>query len=186
MAGVVALPDGSLAQIGETVHAGIWRLRIGMEPAHEYIQVGAIPQIVQRAATDLTSTDLVIGPAPDGAMNVLPVLAEIRGRARAWLSGMHAHVINLTLLPMSAVELAFQRRSVGNGPVRLIFCGYGACRVQATRIRNVWSVQYFNFMDNIILDTLEVGGVPIVVLAADEDLEHSAERLQEIIEAYFT
>ncbi|WP_224580574.1 hydrogenase expression/formation protein [Bradyrhizobium barranii] len=32
----------------------------------------------------------------------------------------------------------------------------------------------------------KVGGVPIVASAADEDLEDSAERLQEIIEAYFT
>ncbi|WP_342709638.1 hydrogenase expression/formation protein [Bradyrhizobium sp. B124] len=186
VAGVVALPDGSLAQIREAMLAGIWRVRIGAEPAHEYVEIGAIPQIVRRAATDLTSTDLVIGSAPDGAMNVLPVLAEIRERARAWRPGMRAHVVNLTLLPMSAIDLAFLQQSVGNGPVQLIFRGYGSCRVQATGIRNVWSVQFFNSMDNIILDTLEVGGVPIVALAADEDFEDSAERLHEIIKAYFT
>ncbi|WP_375778951.1 hydrogenase expression/formation protein [Bradyrhizobium sp. ma5] len=185
VAGVVALPDGSLAQIREAVLAGIWRVRTGSEPAHEYVEIGAIPQIVRRAATDLTSTDLVIGSAPDGAMNVLPVLAEIRERARAWRSGMRAHVINLTLLPMSAIDLAFLQQSVGNGPVQLIFRGYGSCRVQATGIRNVWSVQFFNSMDNIIQDTLEVGGVPLVALAADEDFEDSAERLHEIIKAYF-
>ena len=44
----------------------------------------------------------------------------------------------------------------------------------------------FNAMDTIILDTLEVGGVPVVALAASEDFEDSAERLQQIIEAYFT
>lgn len=186
VAGVVALPDGSLAQIREAVLAGIWRVRIGTEPAHEYVEVGAIPQIVRRAATDLTSTDLVIGAAPDGVMNVLPVLAEIRARARAWQVGVRAHIVNLTLLPMSAVDLAFLQQSVGNGPVQLIFRGYGTCRVLATGIRNVWSVQFFNSMDNIILDTLEVGSVPIVALAADEDFEDSAERLQEIIKAYFT
>ncbi|WP_420969375.1 hydrogenase expression/formation protein [Bradyrhizobium sp. B120] len=185
VAGVVALPDGSLAQIREAVLAGIWRVRIGSEPAHEYVEIGAIPQIVRRAATDLTSPDLVIGSAPDGAMNVLPVLAEIRERAHAWRPGMRAHVINLTLLPMSAVDLAFLQQSVGNGPVQLIFRGYGSCRVQATGVRNVWSVQFFNSMDNIILDTLEVGGVPIVALAAGEDFEDSAERLHEIIKAYF-
>ena len=48
------------------------------------------------------------------------------------------------------------------------------------------SVQFFNAMDTIILDTLEVGGVPVVALAASEDFEDSAERLQQIIEAYFT
>ncbi|WP_028154557.1 hydrogenase expression/formation C-terminal domain-containing protein, partial [Bradyrhizobium japonicum] len=54
------------------------------------------------------------------------------------------------------------------------------------RARNVWSVQFFNSTDNIILDTVEVGGVPIVALAADEDFQDSAGRVQEILEAYFT
>ncbi|PWE81635.1 hydrogenase accessory protein HypB [Bradyrhizobium sp. SUTN9-2] len=183
---MVALPDGSLAQIRESVLAGIWRLRIGTELAHEYIEVGSIPQIVRRAATDLTSAYLVIGTPPNGAMNVQPVLAEIRERAGVWRLGMHAHVINLTSLPMSMTDLAFLQQSLGNGPVQLMLHGYGTCRVQATRIRNVWSVQFFNSTDDIILDTLEVGGVPIVTLAADEDFQDSAERMQEIIEAYFT
>ncbi|MBB4258209.1 hydrogenase expression/formation protein [Bradyrhizobium sp. CIR3A] len=186
VAGVVALPDGSLAQIRESVLAGIWRVRIGSEPAHEYVEVGAIPQIVRRAAADLTSADLATDAAPDGAMNVKPVLAEIREWARAWRFGMRAHVINLTLLPMSVVDLAFLQQSVGNGPVQLICRGYGTCRVQATGIRNVWSVQFFNSADDIILDTLEIGGVPIVALAADEDFQDSAERMQEIIKAYLT
>ncbi|OPY94620.1 hydrogenase accessory protein HypB [Bradyrhizobium sacchari] len=184
--GVVALPDGSLAQILESVLAGIWRVRIGTEPAHEYVEVGAIPQIVRRAAADLTSADLVIGTVPDGAMNVRPVLAEIRERARVWRFGMHAHVVNLTLLPMSIIDLTFLQQSLGNGPVQLVFRGYGTCRVQATGVRNVWSVQFFNSTDNIILDTLEVGGVPIVALAADEDFQDSAERMQEMIKAYLT
>ncbi|MCA1436270.1 hydrogenase expression/formation protein [Bradyrhizobium sp. BRP20] len=186
IAGVVALPDGTLAQIRESVLAGIWRVRIGTDPAHEYVEVGAIPQIVRRAASDLTSADIVIRAAPDGAMNVQPLLAEIRERSRVWRFGMRAHVINLTLLPMSVIDLAFLQLSLGNGPVQLIFRGYGTCRVQATGIRNVWSVQFFNSTDNIILDTLEVGGVPIVALAADEDFQDSAERMQEIIKAYVT
>ncbi|KWV58128.1 hydrogenase accessory protein HypB [Bradyrhizobium macuxiense] len=185
IAGVVALPDGSVAQIEESVLAGIWRVCIGDDPSHEYIEIGAIPQIVRRAATDLTSTDLAIKAAPEGAMNVLPVLAEIRDRALAWRPGMRAHIINFTLLPMSPVDQAFLQQSVGNGPIRLTSRGYGTCRVQATGIRNIWSVQFFNSMDNIIMDTLEVGGVPTVALAADEDFEDSGERMQEIIEAYF-
>jgi hydrogenase-1 operon protein HyaF len=86
---------------------------------------------------------------------------------------------------MSPVDMTFLQESVGNGPIQLTSRGYGTCRVLATGVRNVWSVQFFNAMDTIILDTLEVGGVPAVARAADEDFEDSAERLQEIIEAYF-
>jgi hydrogenase-1 operon protein HyaF len=185
VAGVVALPGGSVAQIQESVLAGIWRVRLETDAAHEYVEVGAIPEIVKRAAEDLTSADIEIGEPPEGAMNVLPVLAEIRDRAHAWRPGTRSQVINFTLLPMSPVDMTFLQESVGNGPIQLTSRGYGTCRVLATGVRNVWSVQFFNAMDTIILDTLEVGGVPAVARAADEDFEDSAERLQEIIEAYF-
>jgi hydrogenase-1 operon protein HyaF len=183
--GVVALPDGSLAQIQESVLAGIWRVRLETDAASEYLEIGAIPEIVRRAAADLTSADFEIGQVPEGAMNVLPVLAEIRERAQAWRPGLRSQIINFTLLPMSPVDMSFLQDTIRNGPIQLVSRGYGTCRVLSTGIRNVWSVQFFNAMDTIILDTLEVGGVPTVALAADEDFEDSAERLQEIIEAYF-
>jgi hydrogenase-1 operon protein HyaF len=183
--GVVALPDGSLAQIQESVLAGIWRVRLETDATSDYLEIGAVPEIVRRAAADLTSADFEIGPVPEGAMNVLPVLAEIRERALAWRPGMRSQIINFTLLPMSPVDMSFLQDTIRNGPIQLVSRGYGTCRVLSTGIRNVWSVQFFNAMDTIILDTLEVGGVPTVALAADEDFEDSAERLQEIIEAYF-
>jgi hydrogenase-1 operon protein HyaF len=43
----------------------------------------------------------------------------------------------------------------------------------------VWWVQYFNSMDQIILNTLEVVGVPEAALAADEDFQESIVRLGE-------
>jgi hydrogenase-1 operon protein HyaF len=185
VAGVVALPDGSLAQIQESVLAGIWRVRLETDGTSEYLEIGAIPEVVRRAAADLTSADFEIGQVPEGAMNVLPVLAEIRERAQAWRPGLRSQIINFTLLPMSPVDMSFLQDTIRNGPIQLVSRGYGTCRVLSTCIRNVWSVQFFNAMDTIILDTLEVGGVPTVALAADEDFEDSAERLQEIIEAYF-
>ncbi|WP_027515997.1 hydrogenase expression/formation protein [Bradyrhizobium sp. WSM1417] len=185
VAGVVALPDGSLAQIQESVLAGIWRVRLETDATSEYLEIGAVPEIVKRAAADLTSADFEIGQVPAGAMNVLPVLAEIRERAQAWRPGIRSQIINFTLLPMSPVDMSFLQDTIRNGPIQLVSRGYGTCRVLSTGIRNVWSVQFFNAIDTIILDTLEVGGVPTVALAADEDFEDSAERLREIIEAYF-
>ncbi|MCP3380555.1 hydrogenase expression/formation protein [Bradyrhizobium sp. CCGUVB4N] len=185
VAGLIALPDGSLAQIQESVLAGIWRVRLETDEASEYLEVGAIPEIVKRAASDFTTADFEIGQVPDGSMNVLPVLAEIRERALAWRPGMLSQIVNFTRLPMSPVDMSFLHETIRNGPVQLVSRGYGTCRMLATGIRNVWSVQFFNAMDTIILDTLEIGGVPKVALAADEDFEDSAERMREIIVAYF-
>jgi hydrogenase-1 operon protein HyaF len=41
-------------------------------------------------------------------------------------------------------------------------------------------------MDEIVLDTLEIGDAPAAACAAEDDFRDSALRLSEISEAYFT
>ncbi|MCG8082170.1 MAG: hydrogenase expression/formation protein, partial [Candidatus Thiodiazotropha taylori] len=62
--------------------------------------------------------------------------------------------------------------------------GYGNCRITSTAVQNVWWVQYFNSQDKNILNTIEIGAIPAVAAAAHEDVQDSAERLSEILEAY--
>lgn len=186
--GIVALPDRRVVQIQESVLAGLWRVRVEPEadqPAVEYLEIGAVPQIVSLAAHDFTRADLPVVAAPDGAMNVMPVLAELAGRQAVCQPGEPAHIVNFTLLPMNEVDMTHLQASLGNGPIQIQSHGYGSCRIWATGTRHVWSVQYFNAMDAAILDTLEVVDIPAAARAADEDFEDSAERLREIIEAYF-
>ncbi|WP_330083114.1 hydrogenase expression/formation protein [Methylocystis iwaonis] len=187
VAGVAVLTDGVVAQVQESVMAGLWRVRFtdasGALVA-DYLEIGAIPQAVRKAA-ELAAADISFGAPPQGAMNVMPVLAEIRERMAAHTPGAASHIINFSLLPMSEADMGFLQETLSDGPVRLVSRGYGTCRVLATGARNVWSVQFFNAMDTIILDTLEIGGVPAAACAADEDFRDSAERLREIDEAYF-
>jgi hydrogenase-1 operon protein HyaF len=185
VSGIVALPDGRVAQIQESVLAGLWRVQIDGDVPVDMVEVGAVPEIVARAGRELTADEVAIGAAPEGAMNVMPVLAEIRERMAAYRPGKPSHVINFTLLPMNETDMAHLQQVLGNGPVQLLSRGYGTCRVLATGARHVWSVQFTNAMDTVILDTLELGDVPAVARAADEDFEDSAERLNEILEAYF-
>jgi hydrogenase-1 operon protein HyaF len=187
VAGVAALTDGVVAQIQESVMAGLWRVRFTNREGAlvgDYLEIAAIPQAVRKAA-ELTATELIFGAPPAGAMNVMPLLAEIAERHAAHEPGAPAHVINFSLLPMNDVDMQFLQVTLGDGPVRLVSRGYGTCRVHATGARNVWSVQFFNAMDTIILDTLEIGDTPLAACAADEDFADSAERLREIDEAYF-
>ena len=186
--GIVALPDRRVAQIQESAMAGLWRVRVDGDAtasALDYIEVGTIPQVAAHAAREFTAAEIAVGDAPDGAMNVMPVLAEIRERMAAHRPGGRSHVINFTLLPMNAADMEHLQAMLGNGPIQLYSRGYGSCRVLATGARDVWSVQFFNATDTTILDTLEIGDVPAVARAADEDFQDSAERLSEIIEAYF-
>jgi hydrogenase-1 operon protein HyaF len=188
VSGIVALPGGAVAQIQESVLAGLWRIHLDgdtAEEAKQYLEVGPIPELVRLAARDLTEPEISIDVAPEGAMNVMPVLAEIRDHAATWRTGMPSRIINFTLLPMNEADMTFLQQSLRNGPIQLLSRGHGSCRILATGIRNVWSVQYMNASDVVILDTLEVGGVPTAAIAATEDFEDSAERLTEILEVYF-
>lgn len=187
VAATVALPDGVVAEIVESVFAGLWRVRfVGADNAiiADYAEVSAVPQAVRRAAA-MTLPRLALGNLPQDMMNAPAVLAEIADRAAHYQFGDPNHVISLTLLPMTPEDLDLLVDRLGTGPVKIVSRGYGSCRVQATAIHNVWSVQFFNAMDAILLDTIEIGDVPAAAQAAEEDFRDSAVRLREIGEAYF-
>lgn len=187
VAATVALPDGVVAQVQESVLAGLWRVRFedaGGTLLADYAEVSAVPQVIRRAAA-MTLPALEIGAPPEGAMNVMPLLAEIRDRVAQRRPGDAAHEMSLTQLPMSEADTAFLQETLGAGPVRIVSRGYGTCRIQACAVHGVWSVQFFNASDAMLLDKLEICDVPVVACAAEEDFRDSAERLREIEEAYF-
>ncbi|WP_370674258.1 hydrogenase expression/formation C-terminal domain-containing protein [Pleomorphomonas sp. PLEO] len=187
VAATVALPDGVVAEIVESIFAGLWRVRfVGADHTilADYAEVSAVPQAVRRAAA-MTLPRLDLRAMPDGLMNAPAVLTEIADRAVHYRLGEPNHVVSLTLLPMLPEDLDLLVNRLGTGPVKVVSRGYGSCRVQATAIHNVWSVQFFNAMDAILLDTIEIGDVPAAAQAAQEDFLDSAIRLREIGEAYF-
>ncbi len=187
VAGVAALPNGLIAQIQESVMAGLWRVRFldGEDRlVADYIEAASVPAVVGEACA-ATAPALVLPPAPQGAMNVMPVLAEIGERMALCTPGTPAHTITFSLFPMNETDMSVLQETLGAGPVSLTSRGYGTCRVVATAARHVWSVQFYNAMDTVILDTLEIVDVPEAVKAATEDFRESAIRLHEIQEAYF-
>ncbi|WP_081159965.1 hydrogenase expression/formation protein [Ensifer aridi] len=186
-AGVAALSNGITARMQEAVMAGVWRIRFidgDGRPIADYVEVASIPAVVRQVCSALPST-ISHGPAPAGAMNVMPVLTEIRDRIGRYRDGEPAHVITFSLFPMSPEDMTFLQETLGAGPVQLTSRGYGTCRAVATGARNVWSVQFYNAMDTIILDTLEICDIPSVAIAAEEDFRDSEARMREIEEAYF-
>jgi len=186
--GLAATPDGVTAQVQEASMAGLWRVRFTDGAGKlfaDYLEVSALPEIARRAAL-ANCRPLTIAAPPEGAMNVMPLLQEIAARSDAWKEGDETHTVTFSLLPMNPVDMSFLQQTLGPGSVKLISKGYGACRVHSTGARHVWSVQYFNASDEIVLDTLEIGAPPAAACAADEDFIDSAERLREIEEAYFS
>jgi len=86
------------------------------------------------------------------------------------------------LFPLTPEDHRVLEKALPVGPVAIISRGFGNCRITSTLARNVWRVQYFNTMNTLILNTLEIVEAPEVALAAPEDIEDSRERLSELIE----
>ena len=170
----------------ETLFAGVWRvlqldLRGGLE--HDTIEICAIPQLAIESARRATRLRLPAATTlPDGMMNAPSLLAEIEYQSQAWRAGAPAHVVNLSLLPLSPADHRYLEEMLPVGPVAIMSRGFGNCRITSTALANVWRVQYFNNMQTLILNTIEVVDVPEVALAAPEDLADSALRLTELAE----
>jgi hydrogenase-1 operon protein HyaF len=175
-------------RVVESVLPGVWRLESSTADGttREWIEVGAVPQPILQAAGELPRETIDIPrQMPQGAMNAPSLLHELQTRSAAWRPGDgENHVINFTLLPLTEMDAQVLTSVLGQIPLVIRSGGYGSSRVFATGLRHVWAVQYINGMGSVILDTLEVGHVPVSVLAAREDFEDSAERLAEILEAF--
>ncbi len=177
---VIVRQPGNL-HIQETVFAGVWRIQeISSQSVvlRDRMHACAIPPEVQHSA--LSGTTAISGPPiRQGMMNAPAILNELLERSKNYRAGESAHIINLSLLPMTPEDLAYLYDAFGTGTVSILSRGYGNCRITSTRLANVWWVQYFNSTDQIILNTLEVVDVPEVALAAEEDFQDSIERLGE-------
>jgi hydrogenase-1 operon protein HyaF len=174
-------------RVVESVLTGVWRLESSTADgsSEECIDVGPVPGPVLQAAAELPSATIDIPrQMPPGVMNAPSLLAELQDRSSKYRPGAENHVINFTLLPLTDVDAEVLTKVLGQIPLVIRSGGYGSSRVFATGLRHVWAVQYINGMGNVILDTLEIGGVPVSVLAAKEDFEDSAERLAEILTAF--
>lgn len=180
----VLRPDGRI-DIQEAALAGVWRVREhGADGAvlREALLVGAFPAVARARAFPAAGApgrpELV-----EGVMNGPAILTELMDRSAACRPGVPPHAVNLSLLPHTPEDLAWLDGALGTGCTTVLSRGYGNCRVEATALRHVWRVRYYNSADTLILDTIEVSGVPEVVRAAPEDIADSAERLGDILSA---
>ena len=176
-------------EIAESVLAGLWRIEATAQDGtkSEWLEVADIPQAIVATAERMPRESIAIPTqVPQGAMNALALLTELQQRSAGYQPGAENHIINFTLLPITEVDAEVLTTVLGQLPLVIRGGGYGSCRIFATGLRHVWAVQYLNSMGIVILDTLEIGGVPVAALAAREDFEDSAERLGEMIKAYAT
>ena len=172
-------------RVQETAFAGVWRvLEIADDGAilADRLETASIPAVLVDAMQECASSVLAAPEYAADCMNAPALVEEIRMQAAAWQPGDAAHVINLSLLPVSEGDLDALYGWLGHREVSILSRGYGNCRITSTRLKNVWWVQYFNSMDALILNSIEIVGMPEVALAADDDFADSLERLREYLD----
>jgi hydrogenase-1 operon protein HyaF len=181
---VAAIIDEPAVRLQETGFPGFWRIRaFDADGALEsdVVEVAAVPAIVREAALLGSRCRLARKSAGPGVMNGPALLTELLA-ASGRGDGAPTHVVNLTLLPVTPEDVNWLVGALEIGPVTLLSRGYGNCRITSTRLRHTWWVQYFNSMNNLILNTIEVAPVPEVALAAPDDFTDSLQRLGEWLE----
>ena len=186
--GEVSVVAGEHVQAQELVLAGVWRIRTvngSGRLVRDIIEVASFPTVLLGDAF-AGSADQIAIPASfgEGVFNAPSLLPEINEHITAANASGFAHVINLSLLPHTELDLELLDRLLGRGPLIVLSRGYGNCRVTNTGTRNVWWARFYNSQDALILNTIEITAVPEVIRAAAEDIADSATRLREMLEVY--
>jgi hydrogenase-1 operon protein HyaF len=184
----ISVSGDANARVQESVLAGVWRiLHLDDEGrvVADLLEVAPYPYLLSVAFEDSRPLDATDGEDAVGMANALPILVELTEAVSRYALEGTGHSINFSLLPTSEKELEFIETRLGRGPVEILSRAYGKCEVISTRTPNVWWVRYYNGMDKLILNSLEVVAVPEIVAAAEEDLQDSAARLGEILAPYW-
>jgi hydrogenase-1 operon protein HyaF len=171
-------------QVQEAVFAGVWRV-IGQGPDGQpidQIELGAVPQGLLLAAREDGRQPPAAPALPPEAGNAQAVLVELESHRQHWRAGQPAEVVNLSLLPLTPLDISLMDAHLGTGRVLILSRGYGNCRITNACVPNTWRVVYYNSQDTVILNSVEVCAIPEVACAAPEDLADSVERLTEVLE----
>jgi hydrogenase-1 operon protein HyaF len=176
---------GHEIRVQESVFPGVWREQhfdTSGALRHDYLLAAPLPQVLGKLAHDGAAAQLRDLPLPAGAMNVPALVHELHSAMKRCAAGVPAHVINLTLLPLSPDDIVHIDNVLDGGTVVILSRGFGNCRISSTAARHVWRVQYFNNMHTLILNTIEVVAMPEAAVAAREDLVESQQRLAELVQ----
>jgi hydrogenase-1 operon protein HyaF len=178
------LGDGEVSVLGggdlraqETAFTGLWRIR---GEGIDAVEASPFPSDLRALAMARDAKAEAAEP-PAHLMNAPAIHHEIVALSGQWMPGREAHVINLSLLPVTPDDLAWLDGRFGRTGFSILSRGFGNCRITAAALPHVWWVQYFNGMEKLILNSIEVVDVPSVALAAAEDYAATIERLDEWI-----
>lgn len=156
----VLLSDGKEQRIQETVFTGVWRVReynADQQRVADQIIIGPIPESIWQTHPQPPITP-ELPPQQAGLMNGAFIAHEIAERVKQPVK--EPHIINLTLLPVNDADREYLDHFLGEGCSAIFSRGYGKCRIVSTHFPGVWRVNYFNDMNTLLQDMIEIADIP--------------------------
>ena len=106
------------------------------------------------------------------------VIQELRQLLDAWLLQGEQGVIDIKSLPLSASGYQRLKQLLGRGEVSAKAVLAGDTEVYETGFSGVWWVTHKNADDRVLAEQLEIGRIPAVLCAHEEDIKIARERLE--------
>ncbi|ECB4657767.1 hydrogenase-1 operon protein HyaF2 [Salmonella enterica subsp. enterica serovar Fulica] len=178
----VLLSDGKEQRIQETVFTGVWRVReynADQQRVADEIIIGPIPESIWQTHPQPPITP-ELPPQPAGLMNGAFIAHEIAERVKQPVK--EPHIINLTLLPVNDADREYLDHFLGEGCSAIFSRGYGKCRIVSTHFPGVWRVNYFNDMNTLLQDMIEIADIPDIAVAGIDDIEDAYAGLKNTLE----
>lgn len=176
--GEISVITGCDLRAQETAFTGIWRVQ---GDAVDDVEVSSFPTVLRELMMARPDPGTIDIGSTDDLMNGPALFHEISTLSSQWDSGRSAHVVNLSLLPVTPDDLIWLDAKLGRASFSVLSRGFGNCRITAAAYPYVWWVQYFNSTEKLILNSIEIVDIPSVALAAVQDYEESIIRLDEWI-----
>lgn len=169
--------------IQETVFVGVWRVLVIAHGIRIYdaLEVATIPALIEQVAQQDAESNYQAQALPADMVNVPTIIHEVVNQSQTWSKTQKSHMVNLTLLPLSELDIAYIDEQLGTGRVTILSRGYGNCRIVNTCTPNTWRLVYYNSHDKVILNAIEVVDIPEVACAAEQDFKESLGRLIEVV-----
>jgi len=125
------------------------------------------------------------GPGTDDSERTglaIALLREIADHLLTVSQGGDRQIVELTNLPLSEGDFQLLEEKLGRGEVEARINAAGPTEVYETSFPGVWWVKYLGEDERVITQQLEIGTVPMILEAHQDDIQASAGRFTQLFD----
>jgi len=110
---------------------------------------------------------------------LLPLLHEIRHALNKLLNQQEETAIDLRNFPLSQQDKQTLFQVLGKGEIQAELTALGRSLIWETQLPGLWVVEHYNTDEILLSQSLEITGIPSILIAPPEDIQQGLEQLQD-------